>query len=98
MCESFTCLPVWNSSPVDAESFPLLQSVFQTCFYVQPITDILLYLVSYMKIKCIVLLKENNCWIPVFFPLATSGILFFNVKLNFNRGKSLTSPIVMMNA
>lgn len=26
------CLPAWNSSPVAAESFPLLQSVFQTCF------------------------------------------------------------------
>lgn len=52
---SLECLPAWNSSPVPAESFPLLQSVFQACFSVQPITDILLYLVSYMEIKCIVL-------------------------------------------
>lgn len=27
------CLPVWNSSPVAAESFPLLQSVFADLFF-----------------------------------------------------------------
>lgn len=40
-------LPDWNSSPVAAESFPLLQSVFQTCFSAaynwHPVTLSMLY-------------------------------------------------------
>lgn len=80
MSERFTCIgcSAWNSSPVAAESFPLLQSIFQTCFSVQPITDILLILSMLYENKMYCSVEGEQLLDPcVFSTSATSGIHLF---------------------